>query len=379
MISKITCRRCKLTLKFNNALHKHLRTCIVNANSVVLHIISKRLLSTTIRCSNVDVNKNIDIDYEFKDYQYASTEVALIENENLISVCADTEAEITLADTEFFNATAKNVSVKTMIISITVRELNTMKHFIDKYVIISMYFLEKDKHDEIVKTKIIRKIHFVNNLKANMLIENDVLKSEKFDIFTFTSTVYIESCEIIISISIKNRFISQSTSIHSIKARIIASHTKLSISIHKISLSERDYFFEPAEANFSIYFHIVDTAISVILIRNNNVTSIKVFRNFRLNKLIEIKHSNVLHVDSKSSDFAIRILKSKHKKLFFDKVLKSILLTYKKEKHTAVADVFLSINNDADIVLFNDITIHNASEKNVIQRFSNLIEKYSSL
>ena len=144
-------------------------------------------------------------------------------------------------------------------------------------------------------------------------------------------------------------------------------------------MSKRDYFFEFAETNFAIYFHIVDTAISVILIRNNNVTSIKVFRNFRLNKLIEIKHSNVLHVDSKSSDFAIRILKSKHKKLFFDKVLKSILLTYKKEKHTAVADVFLSINNDADIVLFNDITIHNASEKNVIQRFSNLIEKYSSL
>ena len=303
----------------------------------------------------------------------------MIENENLISVCADTEAEITLADTEFFNATAKNVSVKTMITSITVRELDTMKHSIDKYVIVSMYFPEKDKHDEIFRAKIIRKIHFVNNLKANMLIKNDVLRSKKFDIFTSTSTVYIENCKVIISISIKNRFISQSASIHSIKARIIASHTKLSISIHKISLSERDYFFEPAEANFSIYFHIVDTAISVILIRNNNVTSIKVFRNFRLNKLIEIKHSNVLHVDSKSSDFAIRILKSKHKKLFFDKVLKSILLTYKKEKHTAVADVFLSINNDADIVLFNDITIHNASEKNVIQKFSNLIEKYSSL
>ena len=179
--------------------------------------------------------------------------------------------------------------------------------------------------------------------------------------------------------TIRNKFISQSTSIHSIKARIIAPHTKVSISIHKILLSERDYFFELAEANFSIYFHIVDTAISVILVRNNNATSIKVFRNFRLSKLIEIEHSNVLHVDSKSSDFAIRILKSKHKKLFFDKVLKSILLTYKKEKHTAVADVFLSINNDADIVLFNDITIHNASEKNVIQKFSNLIEKYSSL
>ena len=177
MISRITCRRCKLTLKFNNALHKHLKTCIINTNSVVLHIISKRFLSTTIKCSNVDVNKDIDIDYEFKNYQYASTEIILIENENLISVCADTETEITFADIEFFNATAKNVSVKTMITSITVRELNTMKHSIDKYVIVSMYFFEKNKHDEIVRAKITRKIHFVNNLKTNMLIENDVLRS----------------------------------------------------------------------------------------------------------------------------------------------------------------------------------------------------------
>ena len=369
IISRITCRRCKLTLQSNNALHKHLKTCVAKIDANALHIAFKK--SSSIKCSNVDANKNIDIDYEFKDYQYAFAKISLIENENSTSVCADIEAEITFVDTMFFNTTAKNISIRTMITSITVRELNTTKHFIDKYVIVFMYFSEKNNNDELVRAKITRKVHLIDNLKANMLIENDVLRSKKFDIFTFTSTVYIESCEIIISIFIKNRFTSKSAAIHSIKARIISSHTEISISIHKISLSERDYFFEPVEANFSIYSHVVDTAINVVLVRNNNVESIKIFKNFRLSKLIEIEHFNVFHVKSKSSDLAIRILKSKHKKLFLDKILRSTV--HKK------SDAFLATIKNTNVVLSNDITIHNSSEGNVIQKFSNLIEKYSSL
>ena len=214
IISRITCRRCKLTLQFNNALHKHLKTCVAKIDANALHVTFKKSSSTTIKCSNVDVNKDIDIDYKFKDYQYAFAKVFLIENENSTSVCADIETEITLADTMFFNTTVKNISIKTMITSIIVRELNTTKHSIDKYVIVFMYFSEKDNHDELVRAKITREVHFVNNLKANILIENDVLRLKKFNIFTFTSTAYIESCEVIISIFIKNRFTSQSTTIH---------------------------------------------------------------------------------------------------------------------------------------------------------------------
>lgn len=68
MISKITCRQCKLTLKFNNALHKHLKTCLsmINSNSIVLYISAKKSSSTIIKCLNVNVNKNIDIDYNLK-------------------------------------------------------------------------------------------------------------------------------------------------------------------------------------------------------------------------------------------------------------------------------------------------------------------------
>lgn len=80
-----------------------------------------------------------------------------------------------------------------MITSITIQKLKTNKHFTDKYVIVSMFFFEKNENNTLVKAKITREVHLINNLKTNMFIDNDVLKFENFDIFTFNFLIYIES------------------------------------------------------------------------------------------------------------------------------------------------------------------------------------------
>ena len=380
MTFKFICRRCKKTLKSNNAFHRHLKICmkIVNANAIVVHINFIKItisFSISIKSFNVDVNKNIDTDYDFKRYQYAFTKVFLTKHDDSTFICADTETEIILVNAGFFS-TIKNVFIKTMIISITVRELDTDKHFTDKYVIVFMYFLEKDKDDTTVKAKIIREIHLINDLKTNMLLKNDVLNSKKFDIFTFTSSAYIENCEIIISIFIKNRFVSRSASVHFIKARIISSRTEISIFIHKISLSKRDYLFESAEANFFMYSHIINIIINVILVRNDNAISIKILKNLRLNKLIELKHSNALMINFQSANLAIRRLKSEYKNSFFQMILNLIAINRKDFSKTflIIVDKKLTTN----IVFFNDIIVHDSSH-NVSQRLCKLIEKYSSL
>lgn len=87
-----------------------------------------------------------------------------------------------------------------------------------------------------------------------MLIENDILKSKKFNIFTFNSFVYIDSYKITILILIKNRFISQFTSVHFVKTCMISSHVEISISIHKILLFERDYLSESTDQLFRFSF-----------------------------------------------------------------------------------------------------------------------------
>ena len=65
-----------------------------------------------------------------------------------------------------------------MITSLTIRKIIIDQHQTFEYVIASMYFLDQ-KNDKIVKIMIRREIHLMNNLKINMLIDNDVIDFEK--------------------------------------------------------------------------------------------------------------------------------------------------------------------------------------------------------
>ena len=51
-------------------------------------------------------------------------------------------------------------------------------HDIDEYVLILMY-ISIVKNDIKILCRIYKKIHFVNNLKAHMLLNNDIIDFEK--------------------------------------------------------------------------------------------------------------------------------------------------------------------------------------------------------
>ena len=232
-----------------------------------------------------------------------------------------------------------------------------------------MYFSSIDKNENFVKTLITREIHLIENLKANVLIDNDVLNSEKFDIFISTSSAYIESCNVIILIFVNNRSSSRTISIHATKTMIISSKSEQTIFIHKISLSNRHYIFESANANFSIYSHIVDTTTNVILIRNDENRFVKIFRNFHLNKLIEFDYFNVYLISNYLYDLIIRKSKTEHKTSWFQKVLTFHINTNK-------INVESSCNND--VMMINDVTAHNSFKK-AITAFNTLINEYFKL
>ena len=113
-----------------------------------------------------------------------------------------------------------------MITLIIVRNLRFNKHSTDQYAIISIYFNKKNKKDEMIRAKITREIHFVNELKVNMLIENDILESELFDISMSNSTIYIESCDVIIFITITSHRSMQTRFIYFTKTNFISSRSK---------------------------------------------------------------------------------------------------------------------------------------------------------
>ena len=63
--------------------------------------------------------------------------------------------------------------------SLRVREVNFIKHEIDKYVIILIYLLRTNTVDNKTLTFITKELHLIDDLKAKMLINNDVLRSKE--------------------------------------------------------------------------------------------------------------------------------------------------------------------------------------------------------
>lgn len=86
---------------------------------------------------------------------------------------------------------------------------------------------------------ITRKIHLIEDFKINILLENNVLESELFDIFMSLEIAYIESCDVTISIKIFSQRTFQSKLIHFTKFKTISLYFERLISIHKaIHLAE---------------------------------------------------------------------------------------------------------------------------------------------
>ena len=70
------------------------------------------------------------------------------------------------------------MKIRKIALSLRVKGLDSAIHDIDKYVLMSIY-ISASKDDIKVLCRIIREIHLVSDLKAYLLIGNNVIDSEK--------------------------------------------------------------------------------------------------------------------------------------------------------------------------------------------------------
>lgn len=203
-----------------------------------------------------------------------------------------------------------------MIVSITIRDINTNKHYSNEYAVAIVYFRGIDETKQEVRADFIKKIHLINELKAKILIETDILISKKFILNFKNNTIVIENCQMTIFITIKRKANAKIDRIVNFKKIIlIFSHTMLSIKIHHLNISTKKIFlFESNDVNFSMYVHMIDSRIAIIMIRNEKNISIRIPRNFRLKRTIELNYSNAFQIANDVENLTIKYLKSFHKK-----------------------------------------------------------------
>ena len=89
-------------------------------------------------------------------------------------------------------------------------------------------------------------IHLISHFKINMLVDNDVICFENIVIDSTNKKIYIDSCDVIVSIEIRFRNAqTQQRFIHARKAIILSSRNQLIISIHQFNdelFDDRDFF-----------------------------------------------------------------------------------------------------------------------------------------
>ena len=243
----------------------------------------------------------------------------MTENDETTDVCFDTDVDVTLTDENFFRRQNSTVFIRKMIISLIVRDFDTDQHEIADYAIVFMYFENTTKSDVFSKIMIRREIHLISHLKINMLINNNIICFEDIVIDSINKKIYIDNCDVTVSIEIRFRNSqTQQRLIHAKKTIILSSRNQLIISIHQLSdelFDDRDFLFESDDTKFIFYAHLINFSIKVVLISNDIDKTIKIFKNFRLNKLIELDYSHVFHVDSGEDFFNLiaRLFKSTHK------------------------------------------------------------------
>ena len=162
-------------------------------------------------------------------------------------------------------------------------------------------------------------MHLIKKLKVNMLIDINVIISKNIIIDLIKKKIVIQSCDIIVSLEMRSRFNHvQQRFIHVKKIITLLFRNQLIIFVHHFvdDLSNnRNFLFESKNTNIILYVHIIDVFIKAILVINDTNKIVRVFRNYRLSKLIELDFSHVFYVEN-NDNFAkliIRKLKFEHK------------------------------------------------------------------
>ena len=245
-----------------------------------------------------------------------------------------------------------------MITFLTIRELNINKHQNVEYVILFIYMIDKDDVDNDVRTCFRRETHVVDDLKINMLIENNVIDVENFTINFQRKIVYVKECKITIFIEIKflKTFVVH-RSIHLKKTIIVFSHVELAIFIYLLSNNFshfRNFLFESKNVHHLLmYAYLIDVFIEIVIIRNDNDRSIQISRNIRLSKIFELKYSNVFLISFENDDENIQKLAIQqsifaHRKKWFRKIINVCVVVF--VVIVAIETIVFTFTNNESIV-----------------------------
>lgn len=103
----------------------------------------------------------------------------------------------------FFRIEIPNIPIQKIAISITIQGLGANKHITNQYTFTDINILAKNIQRQKVTTHIQHKIYLVEELKANILIDLDIIMLKQFDLDFSKKTAFIGSYSCSFDLDIK--------------------------------------------------------------------------------------------------------------------------------------------------------------------------------
>ncbi len=274
---KIFCIKCKKIFSFRNKLHKHLKKDYQTTKMTksVREKFVKSITETFIVTHSIIVKftaftSNKEYDLTFRKWNYAEIMIKLRSNFDEDFVCLNIETKVFLTNKQFILKRLFEIHIYLMISSLTIKNIESNIHEIKKYVNFSIYLFSKDDSNKM--TKIRQEMHLIKSLKANMLIDNDILRSKEIIIDVQEKKTIIRNCQnLIIDVKIHQRESFVRRNVVNQFAIVVSSKSYVKI-LYKIKnlFSNRDFLFESfSEVSIFIYAHVIDVRITDVIVATN--------------------------------------------------------------------------------------------------------------
>ena len=189
------------------------------------------------------------------------------------------------------------IQVKKINVSIFVRDIDTLRHMINDYLILSIYIQNMIDKRKVI-THLRREIHVIDNLKTKILLSMNVISFKCMIVDMNFKQFIIRSCQSLVvklEIIIKNNIRVRRT-LRIEKKLIIEINiiVKLSINLRDDSILDKNYLFE---FNFSnTYSYIVDVFVWFVYVKNDFNTSLETSRYAYMNQLVEFEKQDCYQI-----------------------------------------------------------------------------------
>ena len=223
----LKCRNCNKKFFSNNKFHRHIKIFhkTEKISQKILKITSINIIASIQIIDFTNKTKNYR-EFVFKSHRYAIVKNSLILKNAEQKFCMNSETFMSLINRTFLTKQLFHIIKHKTTFNIKIKDIKFAIHDNLKYVILNLYMSEKCQKNSAtayLKTE----FHIVNEIKINMLIKMNVMKSERINLNFENKIMIISTCR---DIQVSINFHRKKTSVN----RTIRAAIQITMSIEKI-------------------------------------------------------------------------------------------------------------------------------------------------